>query len=144
MEKFSAMISNLKDERGSYFTFYRFASIAFLFLLFVVRVIRGILLWLFPNLMQIGEINLHLLALGILISLFLITSKVKDSIRIDVIVKWTVKIFLEIIILTLAYFIYPEGITNTPIAMLTLGSIGRLIISFFLVMASIGLLFTDY
>lgn len=125
-----------------YFTVAGYVFIFLLVLLFMVWIIRAIFFWLFPGLMQTlkGELEVHLFSVGVLVLLIFvgfIIAMISSSINGEDFIKRIIKIVIGIGILVLAYWVYPAGIMDTPIAMITLGSIGRLFIVLMLAIAFI-------
>jgi ABC-type amino acid transport system permease subunit len=99
-------------------------------------VIRSIILALFPSLI-LSDIMYVIFSAVILliIALFFLWLRYSNSYFVEIITKIIIKIVAGIVLLLIAFFIYPSGIMDTTLASLTLGDLLRLLIVMMLLIA---------
>lgn len=103
--------------------------------------VQTFILYLFPNLMQtlrLSEFEMTLFVIGVMLIFLIAAIYIYNSIYRDEIIKGIIKIVIGIVLPILAYWVYPEGIMDKPLSMITLGGIGRLVIVLMLIVAFIA------
>lgn len=111
-----------------------------LFVAFLIKSVVALILYISPNLMQtlgLDNKEMALFALGLILIFIIAGVFILSSVHLGELIKIITKIVIGVVLLIITYSVYPEGILNTPLSMLTIGGIGRLVMSLLMGLALI-------